>query len=195
MSSTDAVSETFDAEDGQGFVDRAAALFETFGPHLDRHARSGNLAAASGVVSLARAGRTFLKGDRKRGLVRLLAGLFWVGVALAQRRGDSGESRSDSAASEVVDTSPDIEDVETGGSDREDHATGNEVVDTTDADIDESDTAPEESAEVEREVEDADVDQSDVVETAEVEDVAETGAETESESEETANEPEGESAE
>jgi len=92
MSSSETVTETVD-EGGNGIAGRVESLSETLGPALARHAESGNFAVASGVVSLARAGRTFLKGNRKRGVLQALAGLFWVGVALAQRR--STESGSD----------------------------------------------------------------------------------------------------
>ena len=202
MSSTDAVSETLD-ETGSGTVDRATSLFESLAPKLARHAESGNLAAASGAVSLVRAGRTFLKGNRKRGVAQALVGLFWVGVALAQRRSDGPGPHSGDELSEVVDTSPDVEGAVEPGGRETDHATGEEVVDTTDADVEETDTAPEEgvSPEVESEVENGDTDQRDVVETAEVEDAAETGedgeagASSEGESGDAENRTEGESAE
>lgn len=187
MSSSDAVSETLD-QGSNGVAQRAGSLAGSVAPRLARHAESGGLAAASGVVSLVRAGRTFLRGDRKRGLLQALAGLFWVGVALAQRRsggagGGQGGARTD--VSEVADTSPDVEDaVEPGGHDT-DHATGEDVVDTTDADIDEADTAPEvdESGDVARDVADADVDQRDVAGGTDVEDVAESDDADETESE------------
>ena len=151
-------------------------------PQLARHARSGNLAAASGVVSLVRAARTFLKGNRKRGLLRAVSGLFWVGVALTQRRSESGSSGSE--LSNVADTGPDLEGVETGERDA-DHATGDSVVNTTTADIEESDTAPEVQSDVDAE----NVDQRDVVGTDEVSeaeseaDAAPDEAETKDESE------------
>ncbi|WP_435179581.1 hypothetical protein [Halorussus sp. AFM4] len=197
MSSSDAVSETLD-QGSNGVAQRVGSLAGTVAPKLAGHAESGNLAAASGVVSLVRAGRTFLRGDRKRGLLQALAGLFWVGVALAQRRsggagGGSGGSRPD--ASEVADTSPDVEDAVEPGGHETDHATGEDVVDTTDADIDEADTAPEvdESAEVAADVADADVDQRDVAEGTDVEDVAESDDEAASETEAGATESETES--
>ncbi|UPV99282.1 MSCRAMM family adhesin SdrC [Halorussus gelatinilyticus] len=166
MSSSDAVTETLD-EGSNGFAARLGSLAESVGPALARQAESGNLAAASGVVSLVRAGRTFLRGDRKRGVVQALAGLFWVGVALAQRRsggfGATGESgtttgRDESDLSEVATTSPDVEDAVEPGERDADHATGEEVVNTTDADVEESDTAPE----IESDADAADVDQRDV---------------------------------
>ncbi|UPV73254.1 hypothetical protein M0R89_11940 [Halorussus limi] len=178
MSSSDAVTETLD-EGTNGLAGRLGSLAETVGPQLARHAESGNLAAASGVVSLVRAGQSFLKGDRKRGVLQALGGLFWVGVALAQRRsGGSGgpgasDERRESDLTEVADTSPDVEDaVEPGGRDA-DHATGESVVDTTDADIEESDTAPEVETDAD------DVDQRDVTGATDVEDAVEGETETE----------------
>ncbi|WP_135826615.1 hypothetical protein [Halorussus ruber] len=170
MSSSDAVTETLD-EGGNGIAGRVGSLAKPLGPALAKHAESGTLAAASGVVSLVRAGRTFLKGNRKRGVLQALGGLFWVGVALAQRRTGRGSTAgatrggpSTSDLADVADSSPDIEDVETEGTDA-DHATGEEVVDTTDADIEESDTAPEVESHAE-----GDVDQRDVVESGDLED-------------------------
>ncbi|NHN58167.1 MULTISPECIES: hypothetical protein [Halorussus] len=199
MSSSDPVSETLDQR-SNGVAQRVGSLAGTVAPKLARHAESGNLAAASGVVSLVRAGRTFLRGDRKRGALQALAGLFWVGVALAQRRsggdgGGPGRSRTD--VSEVADTSPDVEDaVEPGGRDA-DHATGGDVVDTTDADIDEADTAPEidESAEVASDVDEGDVDQRDVTGGTDVGDAAESGDADETESGADEDETESEAGE
>jgi hypothetical protein len=180
MSSSETVTETLN-EGGKGIADRVGALSEALGPALARHSESGNLAVASGVVSLARAGRTFLKGNRKRGVVQALGGLFWIGVALAQRRSGSGPGRGSSGKTgrdrsenettdldlaDVADSSPDVEEaVEPGGHDT-DHATGEEVVNTTDADIEESDTAPEIESDV-----DGDVDQRDVAGTDNLDDV------------------------
>jgi hypothetical protein len=188
MSSSETVTETLN-EGGKGIADRVGALSEALGPALARHSESGNLAVASGVVSLARAGRTFLKGNRKRGVVQALGGLFWIGVALAQRRSGSGPGRGSSGKTgrdrsenettdldlaDVADSSPDVEEaVEPGGHDI-DHAIGEEVVNTTDADIEESDTAPEIQSDV-----DGDVDQRDVVDTDDV-GTADADSETES---------------
>ncbi|WP_276300901.1 hypothetical protein [Halorussus lipolyticus] len=142
MSSSDTVTETLD-EGGNGIAGRVTSLSESVAPALARQAESGTLAAASGVVSLVRAGRTFLKGNRKKGALQALAGLFWVAVALAQRRsGSAEESRSGSDFDstergtdfgDVVDSSADIGEVETDDT-ATDHATGEAVVDTTDAD-------------------------------------------------------------
>lgn len=173
MSSSDAINETFDG--GGGIADRLGSLAETVGPAVVRQVESGNLAAASGVVSLLRAGRSFLHGDRKRGVLRLLGGLFWVGVALAQRRsGGGGTSPSADELSDVAGTSTDVEEAVDPGGRETDHATGEDVVDTTDADIEESDTAPEveSTSDVES---DATVDQREVTETTDVEDVADAG--------------------
>lgn len=147
-------------------ADSVRSLFERLGPHADRHARSGNLAAASGVVSLLRAVRTLRKGDRKRGIVQAASGLFWLGVATTQRR--SGSRSGDVDQSDVAATSVELDDVDAGTSDT-DHRTGDEVVDTTDADLDETDTKPE----LDSDVDDADVDQTDVVDGGDVESVSE----------------------
>lgn len=188
MSSSNAASETTDRS-GNDLAGRVGTMAERVGPKLARHAGSGNLAAASGVVSLLRAARTFLKGNRKRGVRQLLGGLFWVGVSLAQRRsggsGRSSEHRSETDVSEVADTSPDVSDAVEPGGHETDHATGESVMDTTDADIEESDTAPEVGAspDVAGDVDDEEVDQRDVAESTGIEDAAETDDEDETESE------------
>ncbi|MFC4549207.1 MULTISPECIES: hypothetical protein [Halorussus] len=167
MNPTDVASDATESIDAEKAKGRAARLLSALEPRVTRHSKSGTLTAATGVVSLLRAGRTFLKGNRKRGLLQALAGLFWVGVAVAQRRGNSGPSGTE--MSDVVDTGPDYENVESRERDT-DHATGEEVVDTTDADIDESDTAPEVDSDVDAE----DVDQRDVADTDEVETAADS---------------------
>lgn len=169
MNPSDTASEATERIDATD-AGRLRALANRLQPKLARHGGSGNFAAASGVVSLLRAARTFLKGNRKRGLLQVAVGLFWVGVALSQRRSGSGPSGSE--LSDVADTGPDLEGVETGERDVE-HATGDSVVDTTDADIEETDTAS--GAES-----DADVDQRDVVDTDEISEV-ESGDEDETE--------------
>jgi hypothetical protein len=173
MSASDAVTETFD-EAQNGFTGKLESLAGTLGPTLARQAGSGNLAAASGVVSMLRGVRTVLKGDRKRGVLQALGGLFWLGVALAQRRSGGGgrSGRSSSSAdelSEVADTSPDVEEAVEPGDRDGDHATGAEVVNTTDADIAESDTAPE----VESDVDAADVNPRDVADSTDAADAVE----------------------
>lgn len=191
MSSGETVSDS-GAEGSRDVAGRVKSLAKPLLPGLSRQAESGNLAAASGVVSLVRAARTFRKGNRKRGALQALGGLFWVGVAFAQRQfggsrspggsGGPGRSHSGDELSEVVGTSPDVDEAVEPGGRETDHATGEEVVNTTDADIDETDTAPEEdlSPGVEREVEGDETDQRDVAERAEVENVTETGEEGES---------------
>lgn len=184
MSSSDTVTETLD-EGGNGIAGRVTSLSESVAPALARQAKSGNLAAASGVVSLVRAGRTFLKGNRKKGALQALTGLFWVAVALAQRRSGSTEESSAGSDStereadfgDVVDSSPDIGEVETSDTGT-DHATGEAVVDTTDADIEESDTAPEVESDAE-----GDVDQRDVVDSDNLDDVETDDAEDSDDSE------------
>lgn len=176
MSSSDAVTDRID-ERTDGL---ASSLSESLGPKVARHAQSGNLAAASGAVSLARAGRTFLKGNRKRGLLQAAVGLVWVGVALAQQRTASHRrtgGHSGAEMAEVVGTSPNVEDAVEPGTRGTEQATGEEVVDTSNVDVEESDTAPEVGAspEIEREIADEDVDQRDVVGTDEVESAADEG--------------------
>jgi len=146
VSSSDAATETVD-EAQNGFAGRLRSVAEEAGPTLARQAESGNLAVASGVVSLVAAGRAFLTGERKRGVVQALAGLFWVGVALAQRRADeSGGADTatrpgESDLSAVASSSPDVEEAVEPDARDTDHATGEEVVDTTDADIEGGDEA------------------------------------------------------
>lgn len=174
MNSTDAVSETSDAGTGRKISSRVTSAMETLAPSVARHVGSGNFAAASGAVSLFRAVRSFRKGDRKRGLLRAAVGLFWVGVALAQRR--RGKEPSGSELSRVADTGPDIEEAVEPGERETEHATGTGVVNTTDADIEESDTAPEAESPGESDLDatDADIDQRDVVGRSEAENAGES---------------------
>ena len=179
MSTSDAATETGEVG-SNGFAGLVGSVAETVGPTLARQAESGNLAAASGVVSLVRAGRTFLKGNRKRGVVQALAGLFWIGVALAQRRSeetgtsDTATQQGESDPTEVVSSSPEVGDAVEPDARDADHATGEAVVDTTDADIEETDTAPS----VESDAEVGDVDQRDVADSTDAADAAEeSGAE------------------
>lgn len=155
---------TTDAASGTGETDGTGrdSIAERFG--IADHARSGNLAVASGVTSLVRAGRSLLRGDRKRGLAQALVGLLLVGVAVAQRRRGGGTRMSD-----VVRSSPDIEGAVEPGERETDHATGESVVDTKSADIDRSDIAESDATpESETGAETGDVDQRDVVETGTV---------------------------
>ena len=177
MNSSDAVSETNEPEVPSEIPDAVTSLMETLAPSAARGVGSGNFAIASGVISLFRGVQSFRKGDRKRGLLRVGVGLFWVGVALAQRRRKKKKS-SGSNASQVADTGSNLEDAVEPGERETDHATGSEVVNTTDADIEESDTAPEVETKTEIDRDAEDVDQRDVAETDEVESVAETDTET-----------------
>lgn len=161
MSSTDAVSGRGDANERTDLEDKLGPLLDVFAPSLAGRAGSDNFAVAAGVLSLVRAGRTFLRGDRKRGLAQALGGLLLVGIALAKRR----RERAGPEPSDVVDTGPDLERAVESGERETDHATGEEVVDTKSADIEESDT----DAEVDSDVETGDVDQRDVAGTGTVE--------------------------
>lgn len=174
MNSSDAVSETNDAEATSEIPSAVTSVMETLAPSAARGVGSSNFAVASGVISLFRAVQSFRKGDRKRGLLRAGVGLFWVGVALAQRRRKKKSSAS--TASQVADTGPDLEGAVEPGERETEHATGSEVVNTTDADIEESNTTPEvgTSAEIGREAAE-DVDQRDVMGSDEVEAVGESG--------------------
>lgn len=170
MNATDtasAIAERLDEQDPDELPDPAGSALKRLQPYLSDDGRTATLAAVTGVVSLLRAARTLYGGDRRRGLVQALGGLFWLGLAFVQRSRQSEVDQTD-----VADTSPDIESAATGDSDGE-HATGADVVDTTDADIEESDTAPE----VDSDVDADDVDQRDVVETDDVESAAEGEAE------------------
>ena len=181
MNTNDTVSEVaqrLDAQDPEELPEPASSALRRIQPYLSDSAESGNLAVVTGVVSLVRAVRSYRKGKRKRAILRALGGLVWIGIALAQRRrsgggkganlGGGGEGTSDVEQSNVADTGPDLDDVETTEGTTGGEATGEEVVDTTDADIDESDTAPELDSDVDAE----DFDQSDVVGTDEVEEMA-----------------------
>jgi len=171
MNATDAASaiaDRIDKQDPDELPDPAGSALRRVRPYLSDDGRTATLAAVTGVVSLLRAVRTLRGGQRKRGLVQALAGLFWLGLAFLRRPERPTVDRTD-----VADTSPDLEGVEPDDSERE-HATGADVVDTTDADIDESDTAPAVDSDA---ADAADVDQRDVVETDEAESVADDGTE------------------
>lgn len=168
MNTTDTVSEVaerLDAQDPDELPEPASSALRRIQPYISDSAQSGNLAVVTGVVSLARAARTYRKGNRKRAALRALGGLVWIGIALAQRRRGGGKGPSggsdtgDVEQSDVADTGPDLEDIETPQEYGGEPATGEEVVDTTSADIDEADTAPELDSDVDAE----EVDQSDVV--------------------------------
>jgi len=160
-----AIADRLDEQDPDELPDPAGSALRRVQPYVSADGRTATLAAVTGIVSLFRAARTLRRGERKRGLLQALGGLFWLALALAQRPTPSTVDRTD-----VADTGPDIERVETDDPDDE-HATGSDVVDTTDADLDESDTAPEVDGDA------ADVDQRDVVDTDEVESVADDEAE------------------
>jgi hypothetical protein len=181
MSGTDAVSEALGEENDSAIPDGVTSLMETLAPSVADRFGSGNFATVAGGVSLFRAYRSYRKGRRKRALLRGAVGLFWVAVAVAQRR---GRSDSGPGPSEVANTSPDLEEAVEPGERDTDHATGSEVVNTTDADIEESDTAPE----LDSDASDADVDQRDVVGTDEVETAIEEAEGEASESGETDSE-------
>jgi hypothetical protein len=155
-----AIADRLDEQDPDELPDPAGSALRRVQPYVSDDGRTAMLAAVTAVVSLLRAARTLRRGDRKRGLLQALGALFWVGLALAQRPMPSTVDQTD-----VADTAPDIEGVETDDPDGE-HATGATVVDTTDAAIDESNTAPEVDGDA------PDVDQRDVVDTDEVESVA-----------------------
>lgn len=173
MSLDDTASEladTIEEQDPEELPEPASSLVERVQSVLGEDGRSANFAILTGAVSLVRGVRAYRKGRRKRAAFRVLSGLFWIGLALAQRRRNS-ESSVDHA--DVADTGPDLDDVETGTEFGGEPATGGEVVDTTPADIDETDTAPELDSDVDAE----DVDQSDVAGTDEI-DGMESGGET-----------------
>jgi len=155
-----AIADRLDEQDPDELPDPAGSALRRVQPYVSDDGRTATLAAVTAVVSLLRAARTLRRGDRKRGLLQALGALFWVGLALAQRPTPSTVDQTD-----VADTAPDIEGVETDDPDGE-HATGAAVVDTTDAAIDEPNTAPEVDGDA------PDVDQRDVVDTDEVESVA-----------------------
>jgi len=75
-----------------------------------RAAGSGVLAGVGGSVSLLRGIRAIRRGNWGRGPVRVLLGALFLGVAAVQRRPTRRTGRD---ATNVVDTSPDIEDIGT----------------------------------------------------------------------------------
>lgn len=155
MSLDDTATELADRiedQDPEELPEPASSLVERVQDALSEDGRSANLAIATGAVSLVRAVRAYRKGRRKRAALRALGGAFWIGLALVQRRRSKG---SDVDSSEVADTSPDLDDVETGTQFGGEPATGGEVVDTTAADLDESDTAPELDSDVDAESDDS----------------------------------------
>lgn len=163
-----AVAQRLDDQDPDELPEPASSALRRIQPYISDSARSGNLAVVTGVVSLVRAVRTFRKGDRKRAMLRALGGLVWIGIALSQRRrsgGKGGGGTGEVEQSDVADTGPDLDDLETTQEYGGEPATGEEVVDTTPADIDESDTAPELDSDVDAE----EFDQSDVVGNDEIE--------------------------
>lgn len=176
MSGSDAVSEAMGGERSDSAIpDAVTSAMEALAPSVASRFGSGNFAVVAGGVSLFRAVRSYRKGKRKRALLRAVVGLFWVGVAVAQRRGRSGSNLgesdgSDPGLSEVARGSSDVTDAVEPGERDTDHATGEEVVNTTDADVEESDTAPE----LDGDPADADVDQRDVTGTDAVETTSET---------------------
>ncbi|PSP54354.1 hypothetical protein BRC82_10590 [Halobacteriales archaeon QS_1_67_19] len=175
MSLTDAIPAS-DIGDEMELPDRLDPVVETAAPALSDHARSGNLAVVTGVVSLLRAGRTFLRGDRKRGAKRALIGIALLGLAVAQRR--RGSAKPD--LSDVADTGPDVESAVDPDDRETDRATGEDVVDTTDADVEESDTAPE----LDSDVESQDVDQRDVAGSSDIAESTDDEADSESDADE-----------
>ena len=176
MSGTNAVSEALGEENDSAIPDGVTSLMETLAPSVADRFGSGNFATVAGGVSLFRAYRSYRKGRRKRALLRAVVGLFWVGVAIAGRRGRS--STGGTAMSDVASTSPDVEGAVDPGERETDHATGSEVVNTTDADIEESDTAPE----LDSDASEVNVDQRDVAGTDEVESASEGAEDGETES-------------
>lgn len=118
---------------------------------VGKAARSGSLSAASGGITLLRAVQALRRGDRRRAGIRFLAAAFWIGVAVFQRRSGGNESGGlgsvgdDVDQRSVADTSPDIGSIESDTATDGPDADGDpsDVVDTTSADLDESNTATE----------------------------------------------------
>jgi hypothetical protein len=186
MTENETVSGASDKKADSAVPSGLTSVMESLAPPVADRFGSGNFGLVAGGVSLFRAIRSYRKGDRKRALLRGVVGLFWVGIVLARRRGRSDGSGL--TASEVADTSPNIEGAVEPGRRDTDHATGENVVNTTDADIEESDTVPE----LDGDPTEGDVDQRDVTGTNAVETAAESD---DSEESETGEDAEGESAE
>jgi hypothetical protein len=108
-----------------------------------RALRSGALAGVGGGVSLLAGVRALRRGDRVRGVVRLALGGLLVAVAVRQRRGgEQAGAGSGVDQTDVVDTSPDIEDAGPAPElDSDVDATDVDQTDVVDTGIDEADLA------------------------------------------------------
>ncbi|QCS41792.1 hypothetical protein [Natrinema versiforme] len=152
-----------------------------------RGVRSGVPAGIAGFASLLGGVRALQRGDRDNGYLRLGAGGLLVAIALNQRRvaGD----RADIDATDVVDTTPDIGNLETGDTEGEHYGgdAASEVVDTgTGIDIEGADSGPDRDGGVDA----ANVDQTDVAESGiDEERLADASSESAAAGESAASEP------
>lgn len=124
-----------------------------------RGVRTGVPAGVAGFASLLGGVRALQRGDRDQGYLGLGAGGLLVAIALDQRRAGN----RDIDATDVVDTTPDIGDLETGDAESEHYGgdAASEVVDTgTAIDIEGASSSPDRDDGVDA----ADVDQTDVAE-------------------------------
>jgi hypothetical protein len=152
----DAEPERSDESSGRAFVSkRTQSLRTAF--------ESGALAGFSGGVGLLWGLLTLARGDRERGIARLLTGGSLVAIATAQRQSSDGRETELITVdqTDVVGGTADIEDVASRGeTDEGGHASGGEAQDVvgSSADIENAGPAPE----VDSDVEGTNVDQSDV---------------------------------
>ena len=95
-------------------------------PSLRRGVGSGALTAIVGGAGLLGGLRALLRGERKRGVARVVFGAAFLTVAVAQRRSRGPEKESDVEETDVVGSGPDVEAIadEAGDVGDDDHAAG-----------------------------------------------------------------------
>lgn len=180
MSQVDATAEAIDdITDGKGtaMASTGREYLSKAAPYARRSIGSGALAGISGSVMLVRGVRALRRGQRGRGLVRLLLGGLLVAGAVAQRRSGDDVDQTD-----VVDTAPDVETAATETSTTDDEpASGDEASAVVDTSADIEDAGADSGPELDSDVESTDVDQTDVVETgldeAELDDASDSDTE------------------
>lgn len=117
------------AGNGQEFASKVA-------PSLQQGLESGAVTAVVGGAGLLGGLRALVRGERKRGVARVVFGAAFLAVAVAQRRNRGPGRESDVDATDVADTGPDVGTIadEAGGVGDDDHAAGevaSAVVDTS----------------------------------------------------------------
>lgn len=145
------IDETDTAETERGRSTTGTRPGRTATSYGRRALQSGALAGVGGSVLLLRAVRALRRGDRARGLAGLVLGAALAGTAVAQRRSGSVDQ------TDVVDTSPDVEDVAGGTEGDGQHAGGDAASAVAGSSVNVADAATGSQS-------DRDVDQTDVVE-------------------------------